>query len=60
MGRWFVSASTKPDETGTNALEEERRLAYVAITRARQSFILQWRIIAEFMGSGKIMCHQDF
>lgn len=27
------------DEGGTSALEEERRLAYVAITRAKNSFI---------------------
>lgn len=41
------------DEGGSEALEEERRLAYVAITRARQNFTFPWRITAEFTDSGK-------
>ena len=44
MGGRFISTSKKIEEKGKSGLEEERRLAYVAITRAKslQKYHFQW------------------
>ena len=36
LGRGFISSSKSIEEKGENGFEEERRLAYVGITRAKK------------------------
>ena len=48
------------DESGRAGLEEERRLAYVGLTRAKRIAKIYSRQIAGFMGSGRRRFHRAF
>ena len=50
-----VEAGDDPDE-----LEEERRLAYVAFTRAREKLILSWAPMRRIFGQPKILSRSRF
>ena len=50
MGRRFVSSSKNIDEKGQDGLEEERRLAYVGITRAKCIAIISFSMNRFYQG----------
>ena len=50
MGRGFVSSPKSLQEKGDFALEEERRLAYVGITRAKKEAFLSFAMRRAYQG----------
>ena len=50
MGRGFISSSKSLEEKGDFALEEERRLAYVGITRAKKEAYLSFAMKRAYHG----------
>ena len=50
MGRGLISTSKSLEEKGDFALEEERRLAYVGITRAKKEAFLSFAMKRAYHG----------